>query len=75
MLASVPDELPLAIATIGLAGRTYRDYKEIYGKDGKDTRSKEDKKLSSDYDHEKELAEKKEKDLKEGVISTAPPAS
>ncbi len=41
------DELPLAIATIGLAGGTYRDYKEAYGK--KDTRSKEDKKLSSDY--------------------------
>jgi hypothetical protein len=69
------DELPLAIATIGLAGGTYRDYKEAYPKN-KDIRSKEDKKLSSDYDHEKEIAEKKELDIKAGVISSAqPPAS
>lgn len=52
------DELPIAIATIGLAGGAYRDYKEVYGKNGKDTRSEKDKKLSSDYDHEKEIAEK-----------------
>lgn len=70
------DELPLAIVTIGLAGRTYRDYKEIYGKDVKDIRSKEEKKLSSDFDHEKELAEQKERDIKAGIISSAsPPAS
>jgi hypothetical protein len=70
------DELPLALATIGLAGGAYRDYKEVYGKNGKDTRSKEDKKLSSDYDHTKEIAEKKEQDIKAGAISSVlPPAS
>ena len=67
------DELPLAIATIGLAGGTYRDYKEAYPKN-KDTRSKEDKKLSSDYDHEKEIADRKEQDIKSGAISSAPPS-
>ncbi len=66
------DELPLAIATVGLAGGAYRDYREVYGKNGKDARSKEDKKLSSDYDHEKELAAKKEQDLKAGLISSVP---
>ncbi len=56
------DELPLAIATVGLAGGMWRDYKEQYKNNGK-AQSKEDKKLSSDYDHAKELDEKKAKEL------------
>lgn len=65
------DEFPLAMAGIGMGMGIWRDYKEQYKKNGK-TESKEDKKLSSDYEHDKQVAEQKEKDIKSGAISSAP---
>jgi len=70
------DELPLALASIGMVGGIWRDYKEQYrnNNNGKE-QSKQDEKLSSDFEHAKQVAEKKEQDIKDGVISTAAQAA
>lgn len=67
------DELPIIISTVGLAGGLWRDYKGAYSNNGK-MESKEDKKLSADYEHEKQVAEQKEKDIQNGVITSIPDA-
>ncbi len=61
------DEFGLAMAGMGLAGGIWRDYKEHYSKNGKEE-TREEKKLSSDFDHAKKVAEQKEKDIREGKI-------
>lgn len=66
------DEFGLAMAGLGLAGGIYRDYKENYGAKAK-KESKEEKKLSSDYDRAKEIAEQKEKDIQDGKVTGAQP--
>ncbi len=63
------DEFGLLMAGAGLAGGIWRDYKDNYGSARKEE-SKQDKKLSAEYEHEKQVAEQKEKDLREGKIST-----
>lgn len=63
------DELPIMISTLGLAGGMYRDYREAYGKNDKEVK-KEEKRLAGDYEHEKQLAEEKERAIKEGKIKT-----
>ncbi len=55
------DEFGLIVAGLGLASGIWRDYKENYGRNGK-TQSTEDKKLSSDYEHAKQIDEQKEGD-------------
>lgn len=61
------DEFGLAMAGLGLAGEIWRDYQEHYSKNGKEE-TKQDKKLSSDFDHAKQVAEQKEKDIQDGKI-------
>jgi len=51
------DEFGIVVAGITVCGGIVRDYKKEYGKD-RDTRTTAEKKLSNDYDHEKEVAEK-----------------
>lgn len=68
------DEFPLAMAGIGMGMGIWRDYKEQYKSGNNDKEpSKQDKKLSSDYDHDIEVAKQKEKDIQSGAISSAPP--
>lgn len=64
------DEFGLFMAGMGLAGGIWRDYKEHYSKNGKEL-TREDKKLSSDFDHEQQIAASKEKDIQEGRIKTS----
>ncbi len=66
------DEFGLMMAGAGLAGGIYRDYKEHYS-NGKKPETKEDKKLASDFEHAKQVAEQKAKDIQAGKIVTAPP--
>ena len=63
------DEFGLAMAGLGLAGGIWRDYKEQYSKNGKEE-TREEKKLSSDFEHAKQVAEQKEKDILDGKITT-----
>lgn len=63
------DEFGLFMAGAGLAGGIWRDYKEQYGS-GRKEQTREDKKLSAEFEHEKQVAEQKEKDLREGKITT-----
>ncbi len=63
------DEFGLAMAGMGLAGGIWRDYKEHYSKNGKEE-TREDKKLSSEFEHAKQVSEQKEKDILEGKITT-----
>ncbi len=53
----------------GLVGGIWRDYKDNYGSAMKE-QTKEDKKLSADFEHAKQVAEQKEKDIQEGKITT-----
>ena len=64
------DEFGLAMAGLGLAGGIWRDYKAHYGNGSKEE-TPGDKKLSSDFDHAKEIAAQKEKDNREGKITEA----
>ncbi len=61
------------MAGAGLAGGIWRDYKDNYGS-GKKEQTKEDKKLSAEYEHEKQVAEQKDKDIRDGKITTEGPA-
>ncbi len=68
------DEFPLAMSGIGMGMGIWRDYKEQYKNNGNGKEpTKEEKKLSSDYEHDKQVAEQKEKDLQSGKITSAPP--
>ena len=57
------------MAGMGLAGGIWRDYKEHYSKNGKEE-TREEKKLSSDFEHAKQVAEQKQKDILGGKITT-----
>lgn len=63
------DEFGLLMAGAGLAGGIWRDYKDNYGSTRREE-TKEDKKLSADFEHEKQVAEQKEKDIRDGKITT-----
>lgn len=62
------DEFGLVMAGLGVVGGIWRDYQEHYSKNGKEE-TKQDKKLSSDFDHAKQVAEQKEKDIRDGKIT------
>lgn len=61
------DEFGLVIAGVGLAGGIWRDYKDNYK--GAKEEKPGDKKLSADFEHAKQVAEQKEKDIKDGKIT------
>lgn len=63
------DEFGLVISGLGVAGGIWRDYKEQYGSSTGKEQKKEDRKLSADYEHEKQVAEQKQKDIQGGVIT------
>lgn len=62
------DEFGIAMAGLGLAAGIYRDYKENYGNGAKEE-TRENKKLSSDFDHANKVAQQKEQDIKDGKIT------
>ena len=61
------DEFGLVVTGIGLFGGFYKDYKQEYGKE-KDKRTKEEKKLSNDFEHQRMIDEKNRIAKEEGVI-------
>jgi len=62
------DELPLVIATAGLAAPMWKAYKA-----STPSEEKKPEKGAEDYEHEKKVAEEKERALAEGRIRESPP--
>ncbi len=62
------DELPLVIATVAVAGDMWKEYKLAAPPE----EGKKPVKGAEDWQHEKDLAARKEQDLKTGIIQTSP---